>query len=264
MNVLGNNQKYKTYNEIRSDLLVWIPRVKIGENFGYDAWTCWEFSCLDKETGLPYNGILKIVFDASSEKIVESKSLKIYLNSFNNVLMNVGKVEETISQHLFETDYDEKNLVFLYDLWAVDESSPIISYEKKQIVIPLERLKGNVYILSPVILHSTSLQTCCPVTNQPDWADVYIYIEPEENSSIFINDYFLHTIVSLRNKQIFHEKSCEMLYDEFQKNVPCKDLSVACLYTRRGGIDINPVRHRSHFDKVFNLDGGLHQKTARS
>ena len=82
----------------------------------------------------------------------------------------------------------------------------------------------------------------CRVTNQPDWGDVYIAINGKKQIT---KESLLQYIVSMRKENHFHEEICECIYKRLSDILEPKDLMVACLYTRRGGIDINPVRMSS-------------------
>ena len=90
---------------------------------------------------------------------------------------------------------------------------------------------------------SHSLRSNCRVTNQPDWGDVYVHIKG--NYSV-TPESLLQYIVSMRKENHFHEEICECIYKRLWDLLQPQELFVACLYTRRGGIDINPVRASSH------------------
>lgn len=87
--------------------------------------------------------------------------------------------------------------------------------------------------------HTSSLRSNCRVTNQPDWGDVYVSIKGEKTITPIS---FLKYIVSMRRENHFHEEICECIYKRLHDMLKPDELFVACLYTRRGGIDINPVR----------------------
>jgi len=86
---------------------------------------------------------------------------------------------------------------------------------------------------------SHSLRSNCRVTNQPDWGDVYIHIKGKKAVT---PESLLQYIVSMRKENHFHEEICECIYKRLYDLLAPEELFVVCLYTRRGGIDINPVR----------------------
>ena len=86
---------------------------------------------------------------------------------------------------------------------------------------------------------SNLLRSNCRVTNQPDWGDVFIYMKGD---SVPSPDSLAKYIVSHRTVSHFHEEICEMIYAHLTERFQPEQLMVACLYTRRGGIDINPIR----------------------
>jgi 7-cyano-7-deazaguanine reductase len=93
-----------------------------------------------------------------------------------------------------------------------------------------------------IAVRSSLLRSNCRVTNQPDWGDIYIYLEGDKLPT---HESILQYIVSLRSENHFHEEICECVYKRlFDKFAP-DGLAVACFYTRRGGIDINPIRATS-------------------
>ena len=97
----------------------------------------------------------------------------------------------------------------------------------------------DAHPLSDTRYHSSSLRSNCRVTNQPDWGDVFIYIRGQKTIT---PQSFLQYIVSMRKENHFHEEICECIYKRLYDILQPDELFVTCLYTRRGGIDINPVR----------------------
>ena len=87
--------------------------------------------------------------------------------------------------------------------------------------------------------HSYSLRSNCRITSQPDWGDIYLIIDGEKSVT---PSSLLQYIISLRKENHFHEEICELLFTRLYELLKPKHLMVACLYTRRGGIDICPVR----------------------
>jgi 7-cyano-7-deazaguanine reductase len=262
---------YITPTVIDKSLLVAVPRIlnRVQYNiedanlpfYGFDVWNSYEFSALT-DNGFPVTGHLKIVYPADSECIVESKSLKLYLNSFNMCRLgtNVNEVRENSTKiiqddlsSLLNTRLTAKIFINDEEIWSPRE--PVTGIFKNLDSINIEGVQFDKYNEDPELLrscsvdrkvslyvHSSNLRSNCRVTNQPDWGDVYIYMtskyEIDETS-------VLQYLVSMRNENHFHEEICECIYKRFWDFFNPENLLVTCLYTRRGGIDINPVRASS-------------------
>lgn len=258
---------YVTPDEVDPSLLVAVPRVLNRIQYGideahlpftgYDTWNCYEFSTL-LPNGYPLTGVLKIVYASNSLSIVESKSLKLYLNSFNmskkftSAIVIEAKIKNDL-QHVLNAGvevkfYKQKSLNSVTKplnnyFWHVDE------------VVDYANLKFDSYNETPDLLkvvdanpasdtryHTSSLRSNCRVTNQPDWGDVYVYIK---GNKAITPDSFLQYIISMRKENHFHEEICECIYKRLWDLLEPDELFVSCLYTRRGGIDINPSRASS-------------------
>jgi 7-cyano-7-deazaguanine reductase len=281
-----NNQTdtYQASEQIDNSLLVTIPRIYNREAHnidaklfnGFDTWNCYELSTLNAK-GRPFSGIMKIFFPADSTNIVESKSLKLYLNSFNlyrlkSVSNDNLKIEleaiitKDLQKHIDDDriklkiyDANSRNLIQApiahnefenidnLDIEVQDAGSVILNSESRtnSAVIPDSHPESpNQYEIinqtGTLKLHSALLRSNCRVTNQPDWGDVYIHIKASKLPS---KESLLQYIVSMREEQHFHEEICENIYNDLYKNFSPSELLVQCLYTRRGGIDINPIRY---------------------
>ena len=215
--------------------------------FGADMWTIYELSWLNLR-GKPQVALAHITVPCESPLIVESKSVKLYLNSFNNTrFADARDVREriradvsaatgcgigikTIGPELFDREpiheLDGLNL----DRLDVE----CIHYT------PAPELLFAEFDLSPVTetLTSNLLKSNCLVTGQPDWGSVQIsYCGPPINQ-----EGLLQYLVSFRNHNEFHEHCVERIFmDVWARCKPIK-LSVYARYTRRGGLDINPFR----------------------
>lgn len=253
---LGSGKDYQTPLHVEKLLLESVPRSINREQYdikfpfcfvGQDVWNCYEFSCLINEW--PITGVLKIVYGAGSTNIVESKSLKLYLNSFNMVNFHskdeiIEKVRKDLRPHLGEVQ------LYLH-LYEPDQEVAIDGdfKEFKFLEPKMERhLKESPELLvsNPRTVYGSNyytnlLRSNCRVTGQPDWADCYIHMKPNTISSYRLIQYLL----SFRNENHFHEEVCEMIYKRLWDIAQPDELFVGCLYTRRGGIDINPVRASS-------------------
>ena len=242
------------------ELLVKVPRYLnregyglTGEEFvGVDTWNAYEVSAITTK-GQPVAGMLKIVCPANSMFHVESKSIKLYLNSLNMTKIgNTAKecikaIEATVKRDLDELLGTDTRVTFfqegdgtadvLFDYTDISELTDLdeINFTAFQSdATQLEVGEGT-----ELKVRSNLLRSNCRVTNQPDWGDVFIYIKGEKvPSPASIAKY----IVSHRTVSHFHEEICEMIYAHLSKAFKPEQLMVACLYTRRGGIDINPIR----------------------
>ena len=270
------------------ELLVKVPRYLNREGYGLtdkdfvgvDTWNCYEVSAITKK-GLPVAGMLKIVCPSDSQYHVESKSIKLYLNSFNmtrlgdtsvecileieeRVKADLDKLLETNTTVSFYTgDDDGKALSFegyqdLADIADLDQidftafSSDASQLETESIVEEAKEVK----------LRSNLLRSNCRVTNQPDWGDVFIRMK---GKNIPCPESVAKYIVSHRTVSHFHEEICEMVFKHLMDAYKPEDLMVSCLYTRRGGLDINPIRAtHSRFIPDFFTDTDYRiQKTLR-
>ena len=257
-------------DQYNPDLLVKIPRNLnregyglTGEEFkGVDTWNCYEVSAITTK-GQPVAGMLKIVCPSDSEFHVESKSIKLYLNSFNMTKIGdtaadcIVGIEARVKRdldELLETDtvisfyqaYNEadflnfqgySDLSDLTNLDNVDFKS--FKSDSNQLEEGYEPENGDEIRFSSNLLRSN-----CRVTNQPDWGDVFIYMKGKK---LPLPESLAKYIVSHRTVSHFHEEICEMIYAHLSERFNPERLMVACLYTRRGGIDINPIRASHSF-----------------
>lgn len=221
---------------------------------GIDVWHAYEFSFLTKK-GAPVVGLLKITYPCNNEFLVESKSLKLYLNSFNmsrygkTKTQGVKEVLQAITSDLSQLLKCEVGVRF-FDHKAHAASSDFNDYSILEELVDFDSLSCNTYTESPELLKESSnngeikwgthlLRSNCKITHQPDWGSLYIYMKGKKLPS---HESFLQYIVSLRNENHFHEEICEMVFKRLIDIFSPEKLMVACMYTRRGGIDINPVR----------------------
>jgi 7-cyano-7-deazaguanine reductase len=253
-------------------LLVAIPRHFNRESYGIkeeelpfvggDVWNAYEVSALT-EKGLPVSGMMKIYYSADSPLHVESKSIKLYLNSFNMTKAGQtaeecrGYVQETVARDLSEALNSTVNVKFyLNDLTPEVEFGgdftdleQLVNLDEVQFTAyhsDASQLKVNPSELDFNVetrIKSNLLRSNCRVTNQPDWGDVYIHM-----NGTLVPDYesIAKYIVSHRQVSHFHEEVCEMMFMHLMEAYDPTELMVACLYTRRGGLDINPIRATSH------------------
>lgn len=260
-------------------LLVAVPRAENriqynieNENLpflGWDVWHAYEFSALT-ENGLPVTRLLKLKYNCNNDFIIESKSLKLYLNSYNmskfgkdvNECLAICKnnIEKDLSNILktnVEVNFlnNKADRVCIFDkfeniLNSVDEKSlNVTKFKESPEVIEVSRTQFS----EEHYLMFDSLRSNCRVTYQPDFGDVFIYYK----STVKINEASLvEYLVSFRSEYHFHEECCEMIYKRLYDLLDKDDeLFVSALYTRRGGIDISPARWSKNctINEVDNL-----------
>ena len=248
------------------NLIVAIPRIENRRQYniennnlpfkGFDIWHAYEFSSMTKN-GIPVTRLMKMKYNCDSEFLVESKSLKLYLNSFNMTrfgnsireCLEICKntIEKDLSEKLktdvkinfFENNTERENIFNNFEniMNFVDESSLKIDKFKEA---PEElKTKKNNEIKTHYLLFD-SLRSNCRVTHQPDFGDLFIYYKSKNH---ILEDSIVQYLTSFRSEYHFHEECCEMIYkrliDLLNEN---DELFVCALYTRRGGIDISPVR----------------------
>lgn len=222
---------------------------------GYDTWNAYEVSSL-LDNGMPTTGTLKIVYPCDSKYIVESKSIKLYLNSFNMYRCSTAFLVQTVREDL--SSLLETNVEVYFNSDQTSTSSPIFdlndyltlekhldtsdvvfkTYQEDSSLLKYDEHEiGKSYTQK---YHSALLKSNCRVTSQPDWGDVYIYMK-SGNATVGPLS-LLKYIVSFRDECHFHEEICETIYKRLDDVYQPVDLCVTCLYARRGGIDINPTR----------------------
>ncbi|MCV0439464.1 MAG: NADPH-dependent 7-cyano-7-deazaguanine reductase QueF [Hydrogenophaga sp.] len=220
---------------------------------GADLWTAFELSWLNLR-GKPQVALAHITVPCESTHIVESKSFKLYLNSFNNTPFASAdavreRIRDDVSAAIWQGGPVQANagvkllLPEHFDREPVHELSGLLldrlDVECTQYQ-PAPELLTAAFDEKPVdeTLVSHLLKSNCLVTGQPDWGSVQIaYSGPQIDQAGL-----LQYIVSFRNHNEFHEQCVERIYmDIWQRCKPAK-LSVYARYTRRGGLDINPWR----------------------
>ncbi len=223
---------------------------------GFDAWHAYEVSCLT-DGGLPTAGLMKIVVPCTSPSIVESKSLKLYLNSFNMERMGATTVEATANMEkrvkadldkLLNTDVEVKHFGADCQKKALGTEMSFETIENNIENVCASQYTENRDLLGDgddvksLKVKSHLLRSNCRVTHQPDWGTLIVNMEGKRTPK---REDLLRYIVSLRGENHFHEEICELVYTRLMERFAPSRLMVACLYTRRGGIDINPVRATS-------------------
>lgn len=253
---LGKSSDYK--DEYDAGLLCPFPRqakrdeigVSAGELpfTGYDIWNAYEISWLNP-SGKPVVAMAEFRFPFDSEFLVESKSFKLYLNSFNQTRFNgFAEVADTLQRDLSAAcgapvELDLLPLASLAGQTFVNLPGECIDDLDVEIDIyslDAKLLAGAVDDSKTVeeTLHSHLLKSNCLVTRQPDWASVLIrYCGPQID-----REALLRYLVSFRRHSEFHEQCVERIFVDLKRFCAPEKLSVYARYTRRGGLDINPFR----------------------
>ena len=218
---------------------------------GRDIWTAYELSWLNAK-GKPMVAIAEFDFPFDSQAIIESKSFKYYLNSFNQTRIEnrellVSRITHDLSK---ACGGDVKTTLFNVDTYparmfvqppgvCVDELDIEIDHYQAEASY-LKCDKNNQ--VEKEKLYSHLLKSNCPVTGQPDWATICIeYSGPKIDHTAF-----LRYVVSFREHQDFHENCVEKVFGDIHQYCEPHYLTVFARYTRRGGLDINPYRTNGH------------------
>lgn len=221
---------------------------------GWDLWNAYEMSWLSPQ-GMPQIAMLRLTVDCQSPNIIESKSLKLYLNSFNQAaFVSTEHMLETLRKDLSHAAgaQVEVTLILPQDFAALQikefdgidldtQSLTIDCYEPNADLLSLTLHPSGTSHIVHESLFSRLLKSNCPVTSQPDWACVKIdYTGPQIDRTGL-----LKYIVSFRMHNGFHEQCVETIFQDIMEKCAPQTLSVYARYTRRGGLDINPWRATS-------------------
>ena len=213
--------------------------------YGYDLWNAWEVGFL-LPSGKPVVYHMQATYDAHSPFMVESKSFKLFLNGCNNrVFDGLAAFSDDVRKALSSCLEADVTLAF----YAPDEEpgrcrlsgQALDDLEPSAIVTDYDpNLLGSEPCSNgSFAFYSHLLRSNCPVTNQPDWGSIRISgrgaLQPVAAS-------LLAYLISFRNHQDFHEACCETVFLDLYERLTPDFLEVSCHYTRRGGLDINPLR----------------------
>lgn len=214
---------------------------------GHDLWTGYELSWL-APGGLPQVAVLKAWVPADSPALVESKSFKLYLNSYARLhLPALESVQAQIATDL-SAAAGAKVQVQLYapaqwpSLLPRSREGDCIDQQELEIQacaeVQPQLLSSDPSRQLEQSLYSHLLKSNCPVTGQPDWASVYI----DYRGAAIDQAGLLRYLVSFREVREFHEHCVERIYLDLLQRCSPDYLRVEARYTRRGGLDINPCR----------------------
>ena len=259
---LGKQVDYEF--EYNPDLLQGVPRSLSRDTLnlagsglpfdGIDTWTGYELSWLNLK-GKPNVAILECHVPITSKNLIESKSFKLYLNSFNQTKFASAEdvrqvlqadlsacagepveVNLILPEQFSSLQFQEFNGTLLDSLDVeIDQYSPNTQY--------LTVAKNVTGVQETLVSHL--LKSNCLITSQPDWASIQIRYE----GKAIEHEGLLKYLISFRQHNEFHEQCVERIYNDIMKHCQPDKLTVCARYTRRGGLDINPFR--SNYEAPF-------------
>ena len=178
---------------------------------------------------------------------------KVYIDSINwdtkqalktiiqNDLTNLLHTNVQVNLYTIDEFYIDLEYIDLPKLQHICQVSEILIDKYEQSPEVLETYRGYT---SQVKVSSDIIRSNCKITHQPDWGSVVIKYIPNSQTHIHVtNQSLLQYLISFRKENHFHEQVCQMIYKRLWDLLSPNSLYVACYYTRRGGIDINPVRY---------------------
>jgi len=238
-------------------LLFAVPRASAREALGIDAsaplpfvgqdvWTAYELSWLDAR-GKPMAAMGELRVPAASPHLVESKSLKLYLNGFNAERLESAdalraRVVEDLSRATgaqVSLELIGRNSPFGPSVTRAGESLDALDLSIEHYGPPLpELLTSDPERRVEETLATDAFKSNCPVTGQPDFASVWIRYRGARIDRAAL----LRYLVSYREHAALHEQCVERIFCDLQSRCSPDALAVAARFTRRGGLDINPQR----------------------
>lgn len=213
---------------------------------GCDVWTLYELSWLNAK-GKPVVAIGEVFVPATSPNLIESKSFKLYLNSFNQTRCDSleavqallvqdlsGCAGAPVSVTLFTLDQAPHQIAQLPGECIDSLDIEVDGYEFDETL--LQGAAGHEIVEET--LHSHLLKSNCLVTSQPDWGSVVIHYRGPRLD----REKLLRYLISFRQHNEFHEQCIERIFTDLKHFCAPEKLTVHARYTRRGGLDINPFR----------------------
>lgn len=225
--------------------------------YGEDIWTGYELSWLNSK-GKPCVAVATFAFPCTSPSIIESKSFKLYLNSFNQTRFeSIEAVQAILTNDLSQaaqtnvqvtlyspSDYNCIPFTALPGDCIDELDIECDSYSPDTQLLAL----ANDDIVTET-LHSHLLKSNCLITSQPDWASIVIQYEGKQID----RESLLKYLVSFRDHNEFHEQCVERIFCDLKAAFNPTKLEVCARYTRRGGLDINPFRSTHNAVTPFNV-----------
>lgn len=213
---------------------------------GRDDWNAYELSWLNGR-GKPQVALAEWSLPCDTPYLIESKSLKLYLNGLADTVFSGGADELS---GILERDLSTcAGGPVQVRLWTLAEAVQRPSYAFEGVClddldIAIDEFELNPALLEKArgddaeVLYTHLLRSLCPVTGQPDWASVIIDYE----GAAIRHESLLRYLVSFRNHSGFHEQVVERIFTDLQSRYDLRRLTVQARFTRRGGLDINPFR----------------------
>lgn len=223
--------------------------------FGEDIWNGYEISWLNSR-GKPLVCLAEFRLPATTQYLIESKSFKLYLNSFNQSRFDSAEqVRATMARDLSAAACGDVSVQF-HAVDAVFPAAPA-AHCIDDLDIETDRYEPDPALLKTAAgaepfegwLCSHLLKSNCPVTGQPDWGSLYIYYRGAKIDEAGLLAY----VISLRQHQDFHEQCVERTFRDLSLQCQPEVLKVYARYVRRGGLDINPFRSSQAGEKAENF-----------
>ncbi len=212
---------------------------------GADRWTAWELSWLDA-TGRPQVAVASFDVPCASPRIVESKSVKLYLTALNNVCFETPDVlARTLGRDLSAATGSDVGVTLI----SLDRYSSLARRESRGTCIDNQPLNASFDGPDPALLvaggpeadetlFTRAFRSVCPVTGQPDYATVAVHYRGPRIDRAALFAY----LVSFRHHPGFHEHCVEQIFVDIRHACRPLALAIEARFSRRGGIDINPFR----------------------
>jgi 7-cyano-7-deazaguanine reductase len=226
--------------------------------FGVDIWNGYELSWLNAK-GKPQVAIATFHIPADSLNIIESKSFKLYLNSFNQTKVGGFEKMAELLRSDISAGVGAPVQVKLIEpaLFSQLKMGELAGYNIDNLDIDVDMYSPQAGILRcdpsdrtiSEILTSDLLKSNCLVTGQPDWASVQI----QYTGTTINRESLLRYLISFRNHNEFHEQCVERIFVDIMRECAPLKLAVYARYTRRGGLDINPFRTNFNAEQASNL-----------
>jgi len=252
---LGKTSEYKSSYD--PSLLQSVPRnlnrkeLQLSDDnlpfVGFDLWNLYELSWLNSK-GKPVVAVGVVKVPCDSENLIESKSFKLYLNSFNQTKFDtLADVQTTLIKDLSQCAKKTVTAELHSNLDQFTEklgTFPGICLDTLDIEIDnyhlttdsLQNISGDEIVSET--LYSHLLKSNCLITHQPDWGSIKIKYTGKKLD----REKLLRYLISFRQHNEFHEQCVERIYCDLMKYAQIDKLCVYARYTRRGGLDINPLR----------------------
>ena len=222
---------------------------------GIDLWNGYELSWLNAK-GKPIVALAQFLFSCESDYLIESKSFKLYLNSLVQTAFPGTDAESfTAVKNILTKDLSGAvNADVVVELASLDSFTETFGRLSGQCLDSLD-VTCSAYQPHPDYLHTENtevnesvyshlLKSNCPITGQPDWGSVHIEYQGKKINHAGLLQY----LISFRQNNEFHEHCVERIFTDIMQRCQPSKLTVGAFYTRRGGLDINPLRSTENLD----------------